>query len=149
MLSYHISEQDLILLQKNVILLHRCKAWWLGDPVGTESQDFSKKLLLMTPLRKKIKEQGCETADPLLCSSCDSFTKIEQSVGGNEHLSITKEYLLHSWRLSYFPPPADLLPFSAACTSFPCSAVRTCAIVPIYFAELAKLSICLSSSCEA
>ena len=95
----------------------------------------------MTPLRKKIKEQGCETADPLLCSSCEFFTKIEQSVVDNEHLAITKEYLLHSWRLSYFPPPADPLPISAGC-SF--------AIVPIYFAEPAELSICLpSTSCVA
>ena len=95
----------------------------------------------MTPLRKKIKEQRCETADPLLCSICEFFTKIEQSVGDNEHLSITKKYLLHSWQLSYFPPPADPLPISAGC-SF--------AIVPIYFAEPAELSICLpSTSCVA
>ena len=44
----------------------------------------------MTPLRKKIKEQRCETADPLLCSSCEFFTKIEQSVGDNEYLSIAQ-----------------------------------------------------------
>ena len=109
-----------------------------GTRLGQNLKFFFQKLLLMTPLRKKIKEQRCETADSLLCSSCEFFTKIQQSVGDN--LSITKEYLLHSWQLSYFPPPADPLPISAGC-SF--------AIVPIYFAELAKLSICLSSSCEA
>ena len=110
-----------------------------GTRLGQNLKFFSKKLLLMTPLRKKIKEQRCETADALLCSSCEFFTKIQQSVGDN--LSITKEYLLHSWQLSYFPPPADPLPISAGC-SF--------AIVPIYFAEPAELSICLpSTSCVA
>ena len=114
----------------------------LGGPGWDRiSSFFFQKLLLMTPLRKKIKEQRCETADPLLCSSCEFFTKIQQSVGDSKHLSITKEYLLHSWQLSYFPPPADPLPISAGC-SF--------AIVPIYFAEPAELSICLpSTSCVA
>lgn len=112
-----------------------------GTRLGQNLKFFFQKLLLMTPLRKKIKEQRCETADSLLCSSCEFFTKIQQSVGDSKHLSITKEYLLHSWQLSYFPPPADPLPISAGC-SF--------AIVPIYFAEPAELSICLpSTSCVA
>ena len=112
-----------------------------GTRLGQNLKFFFQKIITDDSPEKENQRTKVRNSGPLLCSICEFFTKIEQSVGDNEHLSITKEYLLHSWQLSYFPPPADPLPISAGC-SF--------AIVPIYFAEPAELSICLpSTSCVA
>ena len=87
-----------------------------GTRLGQNLKFFFQKLLLMTPLRKKIKEQRCETADSLLCSSCEFFTKIQQSVGDSKHLSMTKEiyctvgnYLTFHHLLTLFPSVQGVL----------------------------------------
>jgi len=153
-------------------VFHHCKAWWLclktysvqhtrtnsttyltskgggaffwktwnifstrGTRLGQNLKFFPKNYYWWLPWERKSKNKGAKQRTHC-CAQVVNF-----SLKSNSRLVITSTYRLHSWRLSYFPPPADPLPISAGC-SF--------AIVPIYFAEPAELSICLpSTSCVA
>ena len=81
-----------------------------GTRLGQNLKFFSKKLLLMTPLRKKIKEQRCETAAPC----CAQFVNF--SLKSNSRLVITSTYRLLK---SIYCTVGNYLTFHHLLTLFP------------------------------